>query len=90
MYSKQIFAILENFKPGWTKVDLEKYNIKVNGNFTVTVQWIESRMAKKGNPITILPVAPTPFAKNCYVGIASQDKWKKMGVNLSSFVTLAY
>jgi len=46
-------------------------------------------MAKKENPVTILPVAATPFAKNCYVRIASQDKWKKMGVNLSSFVTLA-
>ncbi|HEY8780522.1 MAG TPA: carboxypeptidase-like regulatory domain-containing protein [Mucilaginibacter sp.] len=90
MYNKQIFATVDNFKIGWNKVDLERYNIKVNGAFVVTVQWIESRMYKKENPITILPVSVTPFSKNCYVRIASQDKWKRMGVNLSSFVTLAY
>jgi hypothetical protein len=90
MYNKQIFAAVDNFKIGWTKIDLERYNIKVNGEFIVTVQWIESRMDKKENPITILPVAVTPFAKNCYARIASQDKWKRMGVNLSSFVTVAY
>jgi hypothetical protein len=88
--NKQIFATVANFKIGWTKIDLEPYNIKVNGEFIVTVQWIESRMDKKEKPITILPVAMTPFSKNCYARIASQDKWKRMGVNLSSFVTLAY
>jgi hypothetical protein len=90
MYNKQIFAAVDNFKIGWTKINLERYNIKVNGEFIVTVQWIESRMDKKENPITILPAAVTPFSKNCYARIASQDKWKRMGVNLSSFVTLAY
>src|SRR5450631_250680 len=90
IYDKQIFATIESFKTGWTKIDLESYHIKVNGDFIATVQWIESRMDKKENPIAILPVAPTPFSKNCYVRIASQDKWKRMGVNLSSFVTLAY
>lgn len=90
MYNKQIFATVDNFKIGWNKIDVERYNIKVDREFIATVQWIESRMNKKENPITILPVALTPFSKNCYVRIASQDKWKRMGVNLSSFVTLAY
>ena len=90
LYDKQIFATVDHFKTGWTKIDLEQYNIQVHGGFIVTVQWIESRMDKKENPITILPVALTPFSKNCYVRIASQDKWKRMAVNLSSFVTLAY
>ena len=90
MYNKQIFATADDFKTGWTKINLEQYNIKVDGEFIVSMQWIESRMDKKENPITILPVAATPFSKNCYLRIASQDKWKRMGVNLSSFVTLAY
>jgi hypothetical protein len=90
VYNKQIFATVDNFKTGWTKLDLEHYNIKVNGDFVVTVQWVESRMDKKENPVTITPVAVTPFSKNCYARIASQDKWKRMGVNVSSFVTLTY
>ena len=90
MYDKQIFATVNDFKIGWTKIDMEQYAIKVKGEFIITVQWIESRMDKKENPVTILAVALTPFSKNCYVRIASQDKWKKMGVKLSSFVTLAY
>jgi CarboxypepD_reg-like domain len=90
LYNKQIFATIDNFKIGWTKIDLENYNIKVNKEFIVTIQWIESRMDKTENPVTILPVAMTLFSKNCYVRIASQDKWKRMGVSLSSFVTIAY
>jgi CarboxypepD_reg-like domain len=90
IYNKQIFMTIDNFKTGWTKVDLEPYNIKVNQDFIVTVQWVEGRMDKKENPITMIPVAMTLFSKNCYARIASQDKWKKVGMNLSNFVTLTY
>lgn len=86
----QIFATINDFKTGWTKIDLEQYNIKINGEFIITMQWIESRMAKKENPITIVPVAVTAFSKNCYTRVASQDKWKRMGVTLSNFITIAY
>jgi len=88
--NRQIFMTVDSFKTGWTKVDLEPYNIKVNQDFIVTVQWVESRMDKKENPLTMIPVAMTPFSKNCYARIASQDKWKKVGFNLSNFVTLTY
>lgn len=90
LYEKQILAVVGNFKTGWTKIDLEQYNIKVYNNFIVTIQWVESRMDKKESPITILPIAVTPFSKNCYARIASQDKWKRMGINMSSFVTIAF
>jgi hypothetical protein len=88
--SKQIFAILDNFKTGWTKVDLAEYSLIVKNDIIVTVQWIESEMVKKEKPVTIVPVAMTLFSKNCYVRIASQDKWKKMGMSLSSYITIAY
>jgi len=90
IYKKQIFMTIDNFKTGWTKVNLEPYNIKVNQDFIVTVQWVEGRMDKKENPITMIPIAITLFSKNCYARIASQDKWKKVGINLSNFVTLTY
>ena len=67
MCNKQIFAKIDNFKTGWNKIAMKQYHIKVNGEFIVTIQWIESRMNKKENPITILPVAVTPFSK-CVTG----------------------
>ena len=88
--NKQIFTTLDNFKTGWTKINLEEYNLKVKDNMIVTVQWIESRMDKNEKPITIVPVVMTLFSKNCYVRIASQDKWERMGMSLSSYVTIAY
>lgn len=50
IYNKQIFMTVDNFKTGWTKVDLAPYNIKVNQDFIVTVQWVESRMEKRKTP----------------------------------------
>jgi hypothetical protein len=88
--NKQIFMTVDNFKTGWTKVDLSTYNLNVNQDFIVTVQWIESRMDKKENPITMIPVAMSLFSKDCYARIASQDKWKKVGMNLSNYVTMTY
>jgi hypothetical protein len=90
LLNKQIFATLGNFKTDWTKIDLERYNIKATNEFVVTIQWIEGRMDKKNNPITIVPFAITPFSKNCYARIASQGKWIKKGMSLSNFVTIAY
>ncbi|MEJ7682928.1 MAG: carboxypeptidase-like regulatory domain-containing protein [Segetibacter sp.] len=45
--NKQIFATVENFKTGWNKIYLEPYNIVINGDFIITLQWIESKMDKK-------------------------------------------
>ncbi len=88
--NQPIFVTIADFKTGWTKIDLTPYNIKVNGDFIITLQWVEGKMEKKENPVTIVPVAITPFSKNCYVRIASQDKWKRLGATLSCFVTLVY
>ena len=87
---KQILTTLANFKTGWTRVDFEEYAIKVPKEFVITIQWVESRMDKKENPITIVPFGLSPFSKNCFVRIASQDKWLKKGMALSNYITIAY
>jgi CarboxypepD_reg-like domain len=87
--NKEIFITVENFKTGWTKIDLTPYNIAVNNDFVITLQWVESKMDKKENPVTIIPVAFS-FSKNCYARVASQDKWKRVGIKPSCFVTLLY
>jgi len=84
---KQIFAFVEDFKTGWIKFNLEPYNIRVSGEFIITLQWVESSMEKKEDPVTVIPVGIS-FSKNAYARVASQDKWKRMGYNLSCFVTM--
>ena len=88
--NKQIFTTINNFKTGWIKIALEEYSLTVRNDIIITVQWVESRMDKKEKPVTIVPVEVTPFSKFCYARIASQDKWKRMGIRLSSYVTIAY
>jgi len=90
IYNKQIFTTLDKYKTGWTKIDLEDYNIKIKDDIIVTAQWIESSLNKTERPVTMVPVAMSLFSKNCYVRVASQDKWKKVGMKLSNFITIAY
>jgi hypothetical protein len=87
---QQIIAVIDSSQTGWISVDLEKYGIKIDHEFVVSIQWVESTMKKREKPITIMPVAATPFTKNCFVRVASQDKWKRMGINLSSYVRVVY
>jgi hypothetical protein len=86
---RQIFVTLDEFKTGWTSVDLQAQNIRVPNDFIITMQWVESRMEKTGKFITLVPIAFTT-SKNCYARVASQDKWQRLGVSLSNFITIAY
>ncbi len=88
IYNKQIFATVNNYKTSWIKLNLKPFNIKVNHDFIITAQWVESKLDKKENPVTMVPAAVTPLSKNCYARIASQDKWKKMGIGLSNFCNI--
>jgi hypothetical protein len=90
LYNKQIFMAVDNFKKGWISVDMEPYNIKVPQDFIVTIQWVDSRMDYKEDPITMIPVAMSIFSKNCYVRVTALDKWQKKAMNLSNFVTVMY
>jgi hypothetical protein len=90
LYNKQIFMAVDNFKKGWINVDMEPYNIKVPQDFIVTIQWVDSRMDHKEDPVTMIPVAMSIFSKNCYVRVTALDKWQKKAMNLSNFVTVMY
>jgi hypothetical protein len=87
--SKAIFGQIDDFKTGWIQFDLTPYDIKINGDFIITLQWIESLIEKKEKPVTLIPVGLS-FAKNCYFRSASQDNWERKGIKLSYYVTLAY
>ncbi len=86
---EQIFDTVGEYKTGWIQVDLEPYNIKVKDDFIITIQWIESKTDNENKPVTMIPAAVS-FSKDTYVRIASQDKWKRMGIKLSYYVTVVY
>jgi hypothetical protein len=86
---EQIFNTVGEYKTGWVQVDLEPYNIKVKEDFIIAIQWIESKTDNENKPVTMIPAAVS-FSKDTYVRIASQDKWKRMGLKLSYFVTVVY
>ncbi len=86
---EQIFGTVGEYITGWIQLDLEPYNIKVDKDFIITIQWIESKTDNKDKPVTMIPAAVS-FSKDTYVRIASQDKWKRMGLKLSYFVTVVY
>jgi CarboxypepD_reg-like domain len=85
----QIFTVIPDFKTGWISLDLLPYNVQVNQEFIITMQWIESRMDKEEPPKTIVPVSISN-AKNTYARVASQDIWKRMKYSPSFYVTLVY
>jgi len=90
IYNPGIFTEVKDAKTGWNDVDLSPYHISVDGDFVLTLQWIESELGKKEDPKTSLPVSLSVFSKNLYYRIASQDKWGRMGANLSAYVTLLH
>ncbi len=89
LYNRQILYTADKNKTGWCHVDLDTLGIQVDGDFLISLQWVESKLENNLKPITLVPTTLT-FSKNCYVRIASQDKWKRMGIHLSSYATIEY
>ncbi|KAA3436553.1 carboxypeptidase-like regulatory domain-containing protein [Rufibacter hautae] len=82
---KDIYVTVENQKRGWIAVDLEPYNLYVQDDFVVSLEWIDCLPKKDALALTIagaLPGFHTTFHKD-----ASQAKWEKitsfgMGMNV--------
>ena len=86
---EQIFGTVGEYITGWIQLDLEPYNIKVDKDFILPFSGSRVKQTNKDKPVTMIPAAVS-FSKDTYVRIASQDKWKRMGLKLSYFVTVVY
>lgn len=86
---QQILVTLTGFKTGWNRINLDDYNIFINSDCIVTLQWLEGYTDNTKKPLTMVPAAVS-FSKNCYARIASQDKWERVRVTPSCYVTLLY
>ncbi len=71
---------------GWIIVDLSQYDIKVQEDIIVSVEWIES--SKVGNKLS-LPICIPSFSSTHYYKFGTQAQWQKYG-SISAPMVLTY
>jgi len=89
LLNKEIYTEISDSKTGWNKIDLEPYNLTVNSDFVIALQWVEHEFTAKENPKIWIPAALS-LSPAMYFRNASQDQWKKFNGNISYNVTLLY
>jgi hypothetical protein len=87
--NKEIYADVSDKKTGWNRIDLEPLNITVQGDFVISLQWIDHSFNAAESPKVFVPGTLSPFQVS-YFRVASQDKWKKVNANLNYYVTLLH
>ena len=70
---KDIFSDINKDFTGWVNVDLSKYNITVNQDIIITIEWIES--SEIGDTLSLPIFAPSLSAIHYYKQSA-QSKWR--------------
>lgn len=80
-----IYAEVENLT-GWIKVDLTGYDIMVQENVIITIEWIE---ASKEGGILSLPILVPSLNSIHYYKQSAQTKWKEYKM-ISSAMVLTY
>jgi len=70
---KNVFIELKGKKTGWLEVDLSKYNIIVNQDIVVSVEWV----AKTGSGKKLSMPIMIPTMNTHYYKFGSQNKWRK-------------
>lgn len=71
---KDIFSDIQKDYTGWVSVDLSKYDITVNQDIIITIEWIEA--SKMGDTLSLPIFAPSLSAIHYYKQSA-QSKWRK-------------
>lgn len=89
LLNEEIYVEVENFKTGWNKINLEPYNISVDADFAITLQWVDHELKAQKNPKIWIPGTLTPF-HTVYLRDGSQDKWIRLKGNISYYLTLLY
>lgn len=84
--TENIFASAGKDFIDWVSVDLTPFNIVVNEDIIVSVEWIEH--SQQGN-ILNLPIIIPSFGSTHYYKLGSQNRWEKYG-NMSSSMNLTY
>jgi hypothetical protein len=89
LFNNEILVSLKDFKTGWTQIDLTPYQMVVNSDFAVTLQWVDYDKSMVAKPEILIPGALS-FSHISYFRTASQDKWNRVKGNTSYFLALKY
>jgi hypothetical protein len=87
LFNKEILVSLNNYKTGWTQIDLAPYHLVINDDCAVTLQWVDYNKDMVAAPLILIPASPS-FSHINYYRLAGQDKWKSIRGNVSFYVTL--
>ncbi|MBS1502035.1 MAG: carboxypeptidase-like regulatory domain-containing protein [Bacteroidetes bacterium] len=89
LLGKEILVTLVNYKTGWNKVDLAPYDIVINRDIAITLQWVDYNKDMATQPQILIPVGISLSHIN-YFRTASQDKWNSIKGNSSFFTEVKY
>ncbi len=80
----KVFSLV-GVKKGWVKVDLSSYQLALEDNFIVAVEWVGQSV--KGNYLGLPIKMPVPGSEHFY-RYGSQNKWKRfVSMSTSMYVT---
>ena len=85
---KDIFLRIENYRTGWSRIDLSPYHVRADREIAVCLQGVSYQPNTKGEAQLNVPVELS-LSDNSFFRQASQDKWKKKAMNLSYYVELS-
>ncbi len=83
LLSQNIYTEICGKKTDWITIDLKPYNIYVDDNIIVALEWVAK--SKKGNTL-VFPLA-SPSVATHYYKYGSQNKWKRFAA-MSSLMEL--
>jgi hypothetical protein len=87
LFNKEILVSLNNYKTGWTQINLAPYHLVITDDCAVTLQWVDYNKDMVAAPLILIPASPS-FSHINYYRPASQDKWKSIRGNVSFYLTL--
>jgi hypothetical protein len=87
LINKEILVSLNNYKTGWTQIDLIPYHITIDGDCAVTLQWVDYNRDMVKAPEILIP-AGISLSQVSFFRTASQARWKSIKGSLSFYVTL--
>jgi hypothetical protein len=86
LFGSNIIVDVNNKGKDWVNVDLSEYDIKIQEDVIVTVEWLEG--SKEGTRLNLPMIIPS-FGSTHYYKFGSQAKWQKFSA-ISSAMVLSY
>ena len=86
LHNEEIFTSIQNSYTGWVTINLEPYDVIVQQDIVISIEWIEK--SDDGKILNMPMIAPS-IGSTHYYKSGSQNKWSKTG-GLSSSLLLTY